>query len=148
MRALAGIAAYCILLVAATAQEIDPENFLHPPADSWPTYHGDYSGRRHSALTQITPENVARLKQVWRFRIAQNQAIKASPIVVDGVIYLTAPDHIWAVDAKTARELWHYQHARNNAFHIGHRGAAIYKNTVYLTTPDCHLIAFNSKDGK
>ena len=45
-------------------------------------------------------------------------------------------------------ELWHYQNPPNNAFHIGHRGAAIYKDTVYLTTPDCHLIALNAKDGK
>ncbi len=149
MRRIACISV-CMLLagVAAAAQEVDPAEFLHPPSDTWLTYHGDYTGRRHSALTGITPENVARLKQVWRFKIGQNQAIKASPIVADGVIYLTAPDNIWAMDARTGKELWHYQHPKNNAFHIGHRGAAIYKDTVYLTTPDCHLIAFNSKDGK
>src|SRR3954447_17637490 len=117
MRALASMVFWMLLVgTGAQAQEIDPKELLHPPADAWLTYHGDYSGRRHSGLTQITPENVSHLKQVWRFQIGQNQAIKASPIVVDGVIYITAPDNIWAIDARTAKELWHYQHPRNNAF--------------------------------
>ena len=85
---------------------------------------------------------------MWQFDTHQNQQIKASPIVSGGVIYITTPDNIWALDARTAAELWHYQNHPNNAFHIGHRGAAIYKDTVYLTTPDCHLIALNAKDGK
>ena len=67
---------------------------------------------------------------------------------MNGIIYITTPDNLWAIDARTAKELWHYTHPRNNAFHIGHRGAAVYKDTVYLTTPDCHLIALNAKDGK
>jgi alcohol dehydrogenase (cytochrome c) len=115
--------------------------------DSWLTFHGDYSGRRHSSLTEITPDNVGRLQQVWRFETGQNQ-IKASPILSNGVLYVTTPDNIWAADARTGKELWHYQNPPNDAFHIGHRGAAIYKDTVYLTTPDCHLIALNAKDGK
>ena len=133
---------------AASAQYVDPKDLLHPPADSWLTYHGDYSGQRHSSLTAITPENVGQLKQVWRFQTGQNQAIKATPILANGVIYITMPDNLWAIDARTAKELWHYTHPRNNAFHIGHRGAAVYKDTVYLTTPDCHLVALNAKDGK
>ena len=64
------------------------------------------------------------------------------------MIYITAPDNLWAIDARTGKELWHHQHTKNNAFHIGHRGAAIYKDTVYLTTPDCHLIALNAKNGE
>ncbi len=116
--------------------------------DSWLTFHGDYSGQRHTNLTEITPDNVAKLQQVWRFETRQNQQIKASPIVAGGVLYITTPDNIWALDARTAAELWHYQNPPNDAFHIGHRGAAIYKDTVYLTTPDCHLVALNAKDGK
>ena len=61
---------------------------------------------------------------------------------------MTTPDNIWAVDARSAKLLWHYQNPPNNAFHIGHRGAAVYKDTVYLTTPDCHLIALDGKSGK
>lgn len=122
-------------------------NLLYPPADAWLTYHGEYNGQRHSQLTGITPENVGNLVQVWQFQTDQNQAIKASPILVDGVLYLTTPDNLWAIDARTGKQRWHYHHPLNNAFHIGHRGAAVYKDTVYLTTPDCHLIAFNRLDG-
>jgi alcohol dehydrogenase (cytochrome c) len=136
------------LAAMMSAQGVDPKDLLHPPADSWLTFHGDYSGRRHTSLTEITPENAGKLQQVWRFQAGQNQQIKASPILSGGVLYLTTPDNIWAIEARTAKELWHYQNPPNNAFHIGHRGAAIYKDTVYLTTPDCHLIALNAKDGK
>src|ERR1051326_2444608 len=137
MRVLIGIAIASALGAIALAQNVD----------SWPTYHGDYSGRRHSSLTQITPENVGQLTQLWKFQTGQTQQIKATPILVDGVIYLTTPDNLWAIDVRTARQLWHYAYPMNDAFHIGHRGAAVYKDTVYLTTPDAHLIALNAKDG-
>lgn len=134
-------------IVLASAANVDSNLLVRPPADAWLTYHGAYDGERHSRLTQITPDNVGRLAQLWRFQTGQSQAIKASPILVDGVLYVTTPDNLWAVDARTGRERWHYQHPPNKAFHIGHRGAAVYKDTVYLTTPDCHLIAFNARDG-
>src|SRR5262249_21893118 len=57
--------------------------------DSWPTYHGDFTGQRHSKLTQITPANVHQLSLAWAFQTNQAQQIKASPIVVDGVVYIT-----------------------------------------------------------
>jgi alcohol dehydrogenase (cytochrome c) len=120
---------------------------LKPPMDSWPTYHGDYSGQRHSPLTRITSENVNALRQAWQFQTGQNQQIKATPILVDGVIYISTPDNLWALDARAGSELWHYTWPKNNAFHIGHRGVAVYKDSVYLTTPDAHLIALNAKDG-
>ncbi len=142
------VAISLLLTSLAAAQNVDSNMLRHPPADAWFTYHGDYTGQRHSKLAQITPSNVARLKQIWRFQTGQTQAIKASPILVNGVLYITTPDNLWAVDARTGKERWHYQHPRNDAFHIGHRGAAVYKDTVYLTTPDCHLIAFRAEDGR
>ena len=143
-----GLAMAANLLAAAAAQSVDPKKLVNPPADVWLTYHGGYNGQRHSRMLQITPENVGRLEHVWRFQTGENQAIKASPILVGGILYITTPDNIWAVDARTGKQRWHYQHPQNNAFHIGHRGAAVYRDTVYLTTPDCHLIAFRAKDGK
>src|SRR5690242_14182357 len=136
----------CFAGLPIGAQSVDPNPLLSPPADTWLTYHGEYNGQRHSKLTEITPDNVGRLKQLWHFQTSQ--ALKASPIVAGGVIYITAPDHLWAIDARTGKELWHHEHTKNNAFHIGHRGAAIYKDTVYLTTPDCHLIALSAKNGE
>ena len=104
------------------SQGLDPAIIANPPADSWPTYHGDYTGRRHSRLTQITPENVHQLTVAWTFQGAGG-GIKASPILVNGVIYLTMPDNIWAIDARSGRQIWRYTYPPNQAFHIGHRGA-------------------------
>src|SRR5258705_12273248 len=67
---------------------------LKPPVDSWPTYPGDYSGQRHSLLKQITPSNVSQLSQVWKFQTGQNQQIKATSILVNGIIYVSTPDNL------------------------------------------------------
>ena len=141
-----------LVLTACTAlgmmaQSVDPAMLLKPPADSWPTYHGDYTGQRHSKLSQITPANVYQITLAWAFQTNQGQQIKASPIVVNGVIYVTTPDNLWAVDARTARQLWKYSYPMNDGFHIGHRGAAVYKDSVFLSTPDAHLVALNARDG-
>jgi alcohol dehydrogenase (cytochrome c) len=136
----------CLAGLPIGAQKVDPKELLQPPADAWLSYHGEYNGQRHSKLTQITAENVGKLKQVWHFQTSQS--LKASPIVANGVVYITAPDNLWAIDVHTGKELWHHVHTKNNAFHIGHRGAAIYQDTVYLTTPDCHLIALSAKNGE
>jgi alcohol dehydrogenase (cytochrome c) len=145
---LLAAAAVVALIGGAAAQRIDPASLLAPPADSWLTYHGDYSGRRHSALAQITPSNVHQLTLAWAFQTGQTQAIKASPILANGVLYITAPDNLWALDARSARQLWHYTYAKNDGFHIGHRGVAVYQDLVYLTTPDAHLVALDARDGK
>jgi alcohol dehydrogenase (cytochrome c) len=88
------------------AQGATSAMLLHPPPDSWPGYHGDYSGRRHSPLTQITPANVHQLSLAWAFQSQQRAGIKASPLTVDGIIYFTAIDHVWALDARTCHPIW------------------------------------------
>jgi alcohol dehydrogenase (cytochrome c) len=136
------------VVLAQSRQGLDPAMLLKPPPDSWPTYHGDYSGQRHSRLTQITPENVNQLTLAWSFQTGQPGGVKASPLLVNGVIYVTMPDNLWAVDARSGRQIWRYTYPTNTGFHIGHRGAAVYKDTVFLTTPDAHLVALDAKDGK
>jgi alcohol dehydrogenase (cytochrome c) len=130
------------------AQHIDSAQLLHPPADSWPQYHGDYSGRRHVPHTQITPQNVGNLTLAWAFQTNQSAAIKSSPLVVDGVLYFTVPDNIWAVDARSGHLIWHFNHPSTQGLHIGHRGVSMYKGWLYFTTPDAHLICLDAKDGK
>jgi alcohol dehydrogenase (cytochrome c) len=132
--------------LASMAQNLDSADLLKPRADSWPTYHGDYSGRRHSSLRQITPQNVVDLSLAWAFQTRQQAAIKSSPLLVDGVLYFTVPDNVWAVDARSGHLIWHYSRPAKGE-HIGHRGLAMYKGWLYFTTPDCHLIALNAKDG-
>lgn len=136
------------VVLLSQAQGLDPATLLVPPADSWPTYHGDYSGRRHTRLKQITPGNVQSLTLAWAFQTNLNDRVKSSPILVNGVLYVTAPDNIWAIDARSGRQIWRYTYPPNQGFKIGHRGAAVYKDSVYLTTPDAHLVAFDARDGK
>ena len=131
-----------------TGGGLEPATLLAPPADSWPTYHGDYSGRRHSRLSAITPDNVKQLTLAWTFQTGLGDSIKATPIVVNGIAYLSAPDHMWAIDARSGRQIWHYSYQKNMGFHIGHRGAAMYKGTIYLTTPDARLVALDGRTGK
>lgn len=130
------------------AQNLTNEQILHPTSDSWPLYHGDYSGQRHSHLTQITPQNVKGLTLAWAYQTNQRDQIKSTPIVVDGIMYFTVPDNIWAVDARSGHMLWHYGVQTKQGLHIGHRGVAMYKGWLYLTTPDAHLISLDAKDGR
>ena len=128
------------------AQDLESSEIMKPSADTWPNYHGDYTGKRHSHITQINPRNVADLGLAWAFQTGQPATIKSTPLLVDGVLYFTVPDQVWAVDARSGHMLWHYNKPRQGQ-HIGHRGLAMYQGTLYFTTPDCHLIALNAKDG-
>jgi alcohol dehydrogenase (cytochrome c) len=133
--------------LSSHAQNASPAVLLHPPADSWPAYHGDYSGRRHSSLSQITPHNVATLGLAWAFQTNQPSAIKSSPLLVDGIVYFTVPDNIWAVDARSGHLIWHYTYPPNHGSHIGNRGVSIYGGWLYFMSPDGHLVSLNAKDG-
>ena len=73
-----------LALGSLSAQEVNPALLLKPTPDSWPTYHGDYTGQHHSRLTQVTPENVKQLTLSWAFNTNQTQQIKATPVVVNG----------------------------------------------------------------
>lgn len=130
------------------SQVLDPAIIAKPPVDSWPSYHGDYSGRRHSQLTQITPHNVGSLALAWSFQTSQAATIKSSPLLVDGVLYFTVPDNVWAVDARTGHQIWRYTYKPNEGMHLGHRGVAMYKRWLYFSTPDAHLISLEAKNGK
>ena len=89
-----------VLIVAARlcAQGLDPAALLKPPTDTWPTYNGDYSGRRYSTLAQIDKSNVASLTMAWAFQ-TRPATLKTTPLEVNGVLYFTAPDNVWAIDA-------------------------------------------------
>jgi alcohol dehydrogenase (cytochrome c) len=144
--AFAGIAA------AAFGQgALDPAKLLQPPTDTWATYSGDYTGRRFSPLKNINSANVKNLSLAWLYRIPAGLSagtIKGTPLEVNGILYVTIPDHVWAVDARSGRELWHHVHQSKGGIHIGNRGVAIYGNWLYFETPDCELVSLNLKDGK
>jgi alcohol dehydrogenase (cytochrome c) len=126
--------------------------FGAPATDSWPSFNGDYSGRRFSTLTKINTSNVQNLSLAWMYRANTGSTgggptIKGTPLQINGVIYLTAPDHVWALDARSGREIWHFGWQSKGGIHIGNRGAAVLGNNLYFETPDCHLVSLNIKDG-
>src|SRR5260370_2099856 len=70
------------------------------------------------------------------------------PILVNGILYVTTPNNVWALDARSAHPVWHYTYPPNQGLHIGHRGVDVYNDSVYFTTPDAHLISRDARDGK
>jgi acido-empty-quinoprotein group A len=137
-----------LFAVAAShaADGLDPKALLKPPTDTWPTYNGDYSGRRYSTLAQIDQSNVSHLTLAWVVQM-KSAAIKSTPLEVNGILYFTTPDNVWAIDARLGRVVWHYQR-ESQGDHIGQRGVAMYKDWLYFETPDCHLVSLDAKDGK
>lgn len=138
-----------LLAASAFSQSLDPAKLRQLPTDSWPVYNGDYSGRRFSPLKKITASNVKSLSLAWVYRTnGVSGAIKSTPIVIDGVMYFTIPDHVWAIDARTGREIWKYDWQSRGGEHIGNRGVGVYGRWLYFETPDCNLVSLNLRDGK
>lgn len=139
-------------VVAAQGQMLDPAKLLQKqPTDTWPTYNGDYSGRRYSPLQRINSSNVHTMSLAWATRFgagATPPTVKATPLLVNGVLYFTAPNHVWAADARTGRELWHYQYPANTGSTIGNRGVGMYGNWLFFESPDSHLVSLDANTGK
>src|SRR5206468_7627175 len=133
---------------ALYGQGLDPAALLRPPTDSWPSFNGDYTGRRYSTLLQIDRRNVGTLGMAWAFQTRQQAAIKSTPLLVNGVLYFSAPDHVWAVDARTGREIWHYFWRTRGGIHIGNRGVGMYGNWLYFLTPDNYFVSLDATTGK
>lgn len=156
------------LLAGQAPSGVDPSALLKPLADSWPTFSGDYTGRRHSALKQITQTNVKNLTLAWMRPVVTGArggppstiiggvgtreftggTIKGSILAVDNVLYVTSPDNVWALDALDGRELWHYYWKTRGATHIGNRGAGIWRNYLFFETPDNYLVSLDAKTGQ
>jgi alcohol dehydrogenase (cytochrome c) len=140
------------------AQGVNPVTIglFKKPADMWPTYNGDYSGRRFSELDQINQSNTDLLKIEWIYRITGigpqrgvgNPTIKSTPLMVDGVLYFTIPDHVFAVSARTGEQLWQYNFEDHGGHLVGQRGVGMYRDWLYFLTPDGWFISLNARDGK
>src|SRR5262245_16760588 len=150
------LAALCSLLVAATVvQGQTPGDRLAKAAgepQNWLTYSGGYMSQRHSALKQITAANVKNLEMKWVFQAQSLQTFEATPLVVDGIMYLTqAPNDVVALDAKTGRVFWiyHYVLPQSLAVCCGqvNRGLAIAGDTLFMGTLDAHLVAIDARTG-
>ena len=90
----------------------------------------------------------SKITSVGAQRGAASPVIKCTPLLVGTTLYITIPDHLWALDAHTGKELWHYDWADHGGHLIGQRGVGIWKTTVFFLTPDNYLIALDSATGK
>src|SRR5579871_973262 len=157
-----------VLLIAQAVGGLDPATLTRPLSDSWPTYSGDYTGRRYSVLTQITQATVKNLSLAWVSRVTAGAggrgggagasqtivggegagdiagagaSVKGAILDVNDVLYVTAPDNVWALDARDGHELWHYFWKTRGGTHIGNRGAAIWHNSLFVEMPDDFLVS-------
>ncbi len=96
------------------------------------------------------PHAVARLghRASAAAEVRQHPSIKSTPLMVNGILYFTAPNHVWAADARTGRELWHYQYPPNTGSTIGNRGVGMYGNWLFFESPDSNLISLDARTGK
>ena len=170
MRTLLLVCSVVLPIAILAAQGPDPSRLGNYP-DAWPTHYGDHSGRRYSPLAQINLTNVKTLSLAWIHRATAeegenaggehrtgdpyywggpqaNVTIKATPLMVDGVLYFAAPDHAYAIDARTGRAIWHYFWRTRGGIHIGNRGVGMYGNALFFETPDCYLVSLDAATGK
>jgi alcohol dehydrogenase (cytochrome c) len=116
----------------------------------WPTYNGDPRGNRFTTLTQINKETVGRLAPSWLFSIPDAGQLQVTPIVAGGIMYVTARNEIFALDAGSGRRLWHYKRPATKGATVGHanRGAGVAGDRVFLMTDHAHLLALNRFTGQ
>jgi len=115
----------------------------------WPGYNGDPGGNRYTTLAQITKANVARLAPKWIFSLPGTSHLQVTPVVAGGIMYVSAVNECYALDAGTGRQLWHYRQPRTRGTAAGsNRGVATAGDRVFLETDNAHLIALNRFTGE
>jgi alcohol dehydrogenase (cytochrome c) len=150
--------AVAVLLLAASYRldaQVSSDRILHAADEpqNWLTYSGGYSSQRYSLLKQIDTSNAKTLELKW---MMQNQVFgpwETSPLVVDGIMYLTQrPNDVIALDAKTGRLFWVYRYTNSGRQQVccgaQNRGVAILGDTLFMGTLDAHLVAIDAKNGK
>lgn len=122
--------------------------------EEWLTYGGTYDEQRHSLLTSINTDNVSELGVAWTYDLATARGVEATPIVVDGVMYVTSAwSVVYALDAKTGEELWVYDPGVDRARGVAaccdvvNRGVAIWEGKVFVGTIDGRLVALDAANG-
>jgi alcohol dehydrogenase (cytochrome c) len=120
---------------------------------NWLMYSHTYSGWRYSALDRITTQNVKNLGVKWLFQGRSQEKFETTPLVVDGIMYLTRPENdVFALDAETGRVMWTYSYKNPqrtyNCCGNVNRGLGVLGNSLFMNTLDMHLIAIDAKSGR
>ncbi len=124
-----------------------------PGPGDWVTYNGDANGNRHTGLPDVTPANVSRLQLAWTFAVPGARALRTTPVVAGGVMYVTAPNEVFALDAFTGRQIWHFRQPRTPGV-IGdagagvNRGVALQGDRLFLVTDDARVVALHRGNGQ
>jgi alcohol dehydrogenase (cytochrome c) len=147
--------AVCAALCSLANAQVSPDRLLNADAEpqNWLTYSGTYASNRYSQLTQITRANVDELELKWVLQARSLESFEATPLVVDGVMYVTeAPNTAVAVDAARGRVFWSYEHvpspeARPCCGNIN-RGLAVLGDRLFMATVDAELIALDAVNGQ
>ena len=126
---------------------------MHPKAGDWPTYNGTVDGNRHSALGQVSRDTVSKLQLQWLFPIPLG-SLETTPVVIDGVMYVTGNNQVYALSGKSGRQIWRYERPESPANTIAgdaaigaNRGVAVLGDRVFYQTDNAHLLALDRLTG-
>ena len=132
--------------------DVSPSDLLLPAGANWLSYNGDYTGRRFSSLAQITPQNVHELRAQWVFHSPNSSHLEATPVVANGLMFMTSANDAFALDSRTGRVVWHYARAVtegliDDASAHHNRGVALWHSRVYMETDNAHLLCLDGRSG-
>ncbi len=118
----------------------------------WPSYNGDTRGERYSKLDQINRDNIRRLAPRWTFSLPNTAPLQGTPVVLEGIMYVTSANECYALDAGSGRQIWHYQRPRTknlngNAAGGINRGVALSGDRLFMVTDHAHVIALHRLTG-
>lgn len=134
------------LVAAAGVAQVTYEDLRKADPRNWLSYSGTYNSHRHSLLDQVQTGNVGNLVAAWVYHIPGASRLESVPVVVNGVMYVSQPNEVYAIDGRSGRLIWEYHH--QPALRKGpNRGVAVLGNKVYVGTPDAHLVALDARTG-
>jgi alcohol dehydrogenase (cytochrome c) len=137
---------------AVTRIDVRAEDLLQSAGGNWISYNGDYSGRRYSGLSEITPASLPRLSAAWVFHARNTNRLENTPVVANGVMFVTVANDAFALDARTGREIWHHSRAVSEGLiddasqHVT-RGVGLWRDRLYMETDNAHLLCLDARSG-
>lgn len=140
---------FCLAIGSSGLAQVTNKALSQPPGRNWLTYNGGYNSQRYSDLNQIKLSNVGSLISKWVYHVPGSGGLQCVPIVVDGVMYVTQANEVYALDSRSGRLIWQFHHnlAKAPDREGPNRGVAVFEDKVYFTTTDSFLIALNAANG-
>jgi alcohol dehydrogenase (cytochrome c) len=147
MRKIASILA--MAFASSLFAQVTNHQLMQPPGQDWLHYNGSYTSQRNSELDQVKLSNVNSLVAKWAFHVSSGAPMQSVPVVVNGVMYFTQPNALYAIDGRSGRLIWDYHHplVKVKDREGPQRGAAVYGDRVYFLTTDDYLFALNASTG-